>query len=356
MKERGLADLLRPRARNDVSRVFFPLRSNAGWFESEQARSDLEERIKQSLLVYDEVWFQDGRYLCFVGDDGFIEFMMAPDAYPGDRDGISYYRLGHPFELSVANVGEESWHPLLKGPALAAWEVDFYPILGKSGFLEDPAVTLALVDVPDREKARCKAEARQDVPRVQTENVLHGNTYYQQLVVQTYYVDSVLACALNMPIAVDPTIAQLALWKNSKITGELGLPTDRVMILNQVVKLAIPCLAGLSWEQVHSIRDSAVGRDFRKMIARIHDELTKEIPRLSNREDVKDVIARHFISELVDELRAISKTSTDVVLGIVANVMPVVGAAATAKEIWDLIRQRRSWVYLLLKCRPRTVT
>lgn len=45
-----------------MSTLYLPLRSNAGWFATEDTQAELENRLKTFLIVYDELIIQDGVY------------------------------------------------------------------------------------------------------------------------------------------------------------------------------------------------------------------------------------------------------------------------------------------------------
>ena len=57
----------------ESSKIFFPLRTNANYFKSKQEYLDLKSRVKQSLILFDELLFQAGEYHCIVGPKGIIQ-------------------------------------------------------------------------------------------------------------------------------------------------------------------------------------------------------------------------------------------------------------------------------------------
>jgi len=110
-----------------MSKIFLPLRSNAAWFVEEQARSELERRIKIYMVLYDEITFQDGRYVSRAGETGSFDILMPSDRYPGDRTSISFCKPGHNFSVAVAG------QKIIEGKAQVAYETDFYPIIQTLG-------------------------------------------------------------------------------------------------------------------------------------------------------------------------------------------------------------------------------
>jgi hypothetical protein len=81
--------------------LFFPLRSNIGWFTNENTRLDLEKRIKNSLIIYDKIVFENGRYKLFATDKGIVDVNIPADDITWDRTNIYYFSKGDQYEFTA---------------------------------------------------------------------------------------------------------------------------------------------------------------------------------------------------------------------------------------------------------------
>lgn len=70
-----------------TSTFFFPLRTNVEFFKSGESYLDLESKIKQSLLLYENIVFEEGVYKCFVGPKGRLE-QIGP--FDSEHDNIGF--------------------------------------------------------------------------------------------------------------------------------------------------------------------------------------------------------------------------------------------------------------------------
>jgi len=72
---------------DDHNRVFLPLKSNIGWFQSLDLRDDISNRIKESILLYDELYIEDGTYQAEIveGYSDPVEFYNPPGFIPPEQ-------------------------------------------------------------------------------------------------------------------------------------------------------------------------------------------------------------------------------------------------------------------------------
>ena len=117
--------------------LFFPLRSNAWWFGSADARERLEGRIKNALILYDRLLFQDGRYHFRVTDTGSHDFLLPPVMLGDERKVIRYKKPGDQVGIALStDPSSPEKTVLFGGAAVMAAEVDYFPILEDAGIRE----------------------------------------------------------------------------------------------------------------------------------------------------------------------------------------------------------------------------
>lgn len=111
------------------NRVFFPLRSNIGSFQSLDLQEEMASNIKQSILVYDEVYIEDGTLTASVIDNGNFVSYEPPDKLPSDQRTIEYERDLKPSSMSFkVKSPEGKWLDLMGGNSIAKFKVDYYKI------------------------------------------------------------------------------------------------------------------------------------------------------------------------------------------------------------------------------------
>lgn len=76
----------------DLNRVFFPLRSNVGWFQSADLRSQIADRMKESLLIYDQIIVEDGTFTAAITETGGLAPYIPPGYLSEDERTIDFER------------------------------------------------------------------------------------------------------------------------------------------------------------------------------------------------------------------------------------------------------------------------
>ncbi len=81
--------------KND-NRVFFPLRSNIAWFTSPKLKEDISNRVKEAILIYDEIYIEDGTFEAKIFPPhiapGAPTFYFPPGSIPAEKRTIEYKR------------------------------------------------------------------------------------------------------------------------------------------------------------------------------------------------------------------------------------------------------------------------
>lgn len=108
----------------------FPLRTNVEFFDTWKCHLALGKRIKQVMLLYDHIFFEDGNYVCFTGPEGSWDLRIPPGHLPPEKG------LSHGLSSSTSNgfsVVVEG-HTVIKNFLEKQFESDFCPILKDFAF------------------------------------------------------------------------------------------------------------------------------------------------------------------------------------------------------------------------------
>jgi hypothetical protein len=324
-----------------MSKIYLPLKSNSVWFVEDKGRAELEKRIKNYTILYDEIIIQDGRYVCRVGETGSFDIMMSPDAYPGDRTKIKFYTPGNNFAVQVK--GET----IIGGKADIAYETDFYPILYDAGVVNASCYTWARIDLKDDEKKIVNKEVSADLNSEELNDLIPTYYFQKKNVIESFYTDSLLSFRIQIPFLSDHRMAPIINWKNQQSKIQFK-DTIEELFYNFWLKIGLPDFGMLGWEQIHEIRESDAGNDYRKMINRISETINQNIGALKNQVDLELIVGSEFSRELVNELLSRLQNLRKVFFNLGLNLIPYASVAFTgAKDLKELITKRKSWVSLL---------
>lgn len=329
-----------------MTQILLPLRSNAGWFHDQNTRSKLEYLIKNYMLIYDEVIFQNARYMCTIGENGSIDLMIPTNSI--DRTKIKYFVPGESFKLLIGPSGETPTNTLLDGPAVASYEVDYYPIINDAGLLNEKYFGWLQSDIQEEDKKLAQKEIQNDRIKLNKIDNLPNNHFQKKKIIEAFYFDSLFAFRLNIPFLVYRNIFPLIKMKNEE-AKQRWLPSLNDTVYDNWLQLGLPDLGKSSWKDIHELRESLLGEDFRRMIERISVNVSSEITNIKNVEDIKILLSQEFSKELINEISALLKTDKELVFNTMLNFVPYGSIISSAADFIKIFNERKSWVSLLSK-------
>lgn len=329
-----------------MSDVFLPLRSNAGWFSNEDTHAQLASRFKNLLLFNDTLIVQDGRYEASFLAGGSSDHLLRGE-HVKNREQIRYHQPGSTFQVRVAPSGTSDFKPILSGPIEASYEADFWPVLAEAGITRADYVKWVQVDLtPDGQTIvdRAVSLARLDPL---TGAGLPDNRFLRSKIIKSVYSDALLAAGLGAPISVDSHAASVISHGNT--TAAAGWSPDvRGMLENAWLTLGLPSAGTEPWDSVLRARESAAGKDLRRVMDRLSALavkcLTESVDQSQWQEEANKLLVREIIAELLE--RRPNVLEAGVSFGL--NFIPLVGTAVgTLRDAVLLVKDHRSWVSLL---------
>jgi hypothetical protein len=302
--------------------------------------------MKRYALLYDEVVLQDGRYSFTVIPTGSAD-QYTPSGVAGvDRSQISYFSPGGRFAIQVSREPGGEFHPLLEGEKIASYEVDFYPILHDAELLGADYFIWLDDDINQSVGAKLKAEAATDRSNPELLALLPSIHFLQASIVNSLYIDATMAHALHLPFGVDEHASRVIDWKRRQIQKSFqGALRDA--FFKRWVSLGFPDYSNESWEDVHNLRESGIGKDFRRVIQRISDAVQLALPDLTDDREIEEIITREFFQELVRELFARRASVGKATWNVAANVIPFGSLVSSVNDFREAIKEERSWICLL---------
>lgn len=326
----------------DQSKIFIPLRSNAGWFHTAHHRSHLERLVKTYLLIYDFILLENGRTFVSVGEKGQgLETTWPGNTYPSDRSQIKFFEPGTQFGLRVGNIN------VLEDVTHKAYEVDFLPIIREAGLESKEYVEWFDGEIKDSmAKNTITDRVSSDLRSGIFDEVLPANRFLQEQILKGFYRDSLVGYYLDLPIAVDYHVVPLLEHQGGKtnVHYQADLP---VKVFRQFMKLDLPDLTDLPWEEIVKLRESSMGHSFRRMLASVSERIKQAISEVGNVQDIDDLVRKEVSNELLQELRQRIRSNKKLIISSCLNLIPYGFLGSVCNDVVEFLRNRNSWVSII---------
>lgn len=343
----------------DLNRVFFPLRSNVGWFQSADLRAQIADRIKQALLIYDELVIEDGTFTAAITETGSIAPYFPPGHLSDDERTIEFERDLKPDNL-ILGLGPEGQMPTNfynYGMTSVRYKIDYYDIfrgidLPSYHFIK-PVVVQDYAFPPEATEL-IRRNSFEDSYRFRD---FHPNTFARDLVVKNLNRDLVTSILLRSAVVLDNDHGSL-LRRKSQIPKE-GIQLSQVkeqVVVSRLVSIAAPNFTALSVEQVLDLREDALWQDFRNYVRDVLSSISSDPAVLADERALDDLVRSKIERDLFlarkERHMTGSKLNIDLGLGV-TSLIPGYGLLATAagmaKSTGQYLEDRSGWFAFLLK-------
>lgn len=331
-----------------MSKLVFPLRSNAGWFLKEETRKYLESRLKTCFILYDELIFQDGQYQCTIWQNASFDVLLRPESIGFDRKKIIYFDPGTSASLLVGPDGQKAQHQIIGGQIESGYQVDFYPILSEAELLHEEYIKFVDLDLKDTIKQDAQKQAERDKNDLGLCKVLNLNVWHRKKVLESLYIDSALSLYFESPFSIDYNIGPAVNWNYVKYSKNY-MPAIQDVFFTNWLSLDLPDFGALSWQKVLKVRESSAGKELRALIDRIIRQVSSLMEDTVDAKELQIIVGRLFTKELIQEFYAYLPSTTEAILNLGMNFIPCNIGAVTGgiKDAKELIKEKKSWISLL---------
>ena len=325
-----------------MNRIFLPLRSNSGWFVDQKIRNELERRLKNCIIFYDEIVIQDGRYIYRGGKTGNFELFLPAGQCGRDRRELAICETGNEFGVTLGD------NKIIWGTAEVAYETDFYPIVYDAGIVGKDYIKWSPIDLPEKIKNTSKEVANLDIEDDELKQYLPDTYYQQKNILESLYFDSLLSFHMKVPFLTDCRMTPVIHWKNKKIGMHFDKTVENIF-LNAWVSIGLLDFGELPWNEVIKIRESKAGQDFRRMVGQISSVIKNSYHEIKEEIERELLVQRFLLQELVLQLRAKLPRPQTAFWNLGLNLIPWGGGIVLGggKDLIDLIAKRNSWVSLI---------
>lgn len=321
-----------------MNSLFIPLRSNAAWFANDDTVARLNSQLKTAAMLYDQLLLEDGRYFITAdaGGQGYQSHMPSQFLPKEDRDSIAYFTPGGTFSLAAGDK------QVLSGIAAASYQADFFPVLNKSGIINETFLRWHNKNLNPAIENELKTRASRDVDSGRFNDVLPPHRFIQKALLAGVYRDMTLAHVLNMPCSMDYHAAPVI----DRHRDGLATIEIRPLLWQYWLHLEFPDFSRLHWHEVCELRDSDAGRSFREMMGRLSTTVQDAIPSLESEADLKEIALTALSKEVAAELKARVSTPGSMLLSTCLNLAPF-ALPSIVKDLFAHENDRVSWISLL---------
>ncbi len=299
-----------------MSTILFPLRTNINSLQKWGDAYDISARIKQSMILYDEVILEAGTFR-YSGSDRFVLSGYEPWSKSNTKDDV----LRKMKEVEMRS--EEGFITVIDGKTrvekyrykvekkdefLADYrtvdvlseaesgsygkETDFlkYAYIKRKENHKDTITQNTLKDLANKEFAETARKIYGEMPLVGLLNNLNDSL--------------ALSHSLKTPITVDTMHVPLL---RSKANYEIGLG---FAILDKLAQMFVPDFSMLDLDSLLQLRKNKAIEDFRKVIMKMNTQLQTE--NVTGIENLSKNIENFFKQELLDKIKELAPSRRNV--------------------------------------------
>jgi hypothetical protein len=342
-----------------TQQAWFPLRSNLAFFETGRGRMTLEQRIKQSVILCDELWFEAGMVTLDVAEHFVMGPMWhSPQGLTDERIAMhrKAARRGTPFSLAIGTepafgvpAPPEAMRTIGGGPRQRGFVGEYQQLLTRTRLVEQSWVNRGLVDPAAEERvkaletelSRFDTIYAREAPKLSKNHLLDGNLK------SSLNHDLAVSAVHGAPAMIDQLHGRMLAFKvkhaQASANGVSGA---------DALSLWVPDFSSRPWHDVIALHDhDAIGK-FREKLAEAEAETAGLTGRARER-----ALAEIGLRETTEALRrrfpSVKRRALDVALeafaGLVFGRLAVVASAA--KELTEARQAETAWtaVYLALR-------
>jgi hypothetical protein len=337
---------------NSGNNIYFPVRSNAGWFKNVETVKQLEAKLKVAAFCFDTVILENDRYELDVTSQGAFE---SPIYAPSLKHRVFRFNEGGEVSFSVGELDEEGnpkeMFPVVSGKALVSYHADFLPVLNPYGLTDvdcfgwiSKPLSEALVE-KTREVANTERDDQdfwESLPFEEFEKGYVASNYYHDM--------ARIATGFKIPMSLDRRVTEFIRCKDARL---LKIASDVMPSIYEAALFdGMPDVSQLSWGELLQIREKPVVQGFRDMIVRVRASVLHELHNLKSQKDVTLLASDFLRREIIEELSQFQPSLPNIGFNIALNLIPAYGAAVSgAMSVSDYIKKNQSWVTLFTKGR-----
>lgn len=324
------------------NRVFFPLRSNIGWFQSPDLKADISNRVKEAILIYDEIYIEDGTFESKIFAPhvapGAPWFYYPPGFISADERTIEYQRDIEPTIVTMGITPEGGSPVTLYHGQCSRFKIDYYEIF-KDVDPSDFEFIRFLVLQNDYElpsDAKNIIRNQSDIDKDLFEDI-HPDRALRNLLIDNLNHDIVASIWLNSAIVLDMNHTEIIKRKCNEVQGRFKSSFNpETAAIKQLLRIPAPDLSKTPMEDVLELRNDRKWENLRDYVTRTVSAIKEDPEICGNPDAVEEILHYEFEKELLEEFEKAIPSRLDLVVDIALGLMgtiPILSTIATALGI-----------------------
>lgn len=325
------------------STIFFPLRSNVEWFGPARVYP-LEQRIKESMLLYDYLEFEGGAYTCIVTKKGSFDFHIPESKISTEDRRFLLRGMGRKMELMMMNKSGKRI-PIFRGEIEKYFHADFNSVLQNMECKDLDFVKLKEIGLTQSGKQILRKISTADKRDSNVMSIVKGSLFLKRKIVDGVNHSLMLSGALKVPILVDNLHEEVLKYKLHQTIEKISV-NKKVEVLDSILQLTFPDFSSLDIDNLVELRKDRAIKKFCEKIRDINDRISDASDPVKFREEAQHL----FVRDLLKEIKELAPSKKSIIIDAVGGSIPYVGTAlGIAKNLYNKYDYSRSWLSFLMK-------
>lgn len=317
----------------NVNDVYFPLRSNIDFFENKSNQPDFISKIKQSILLYNTLYFDAGAYSISCGENGSFSNYYPPEHIePLDLDVPDSTSRGFYVGMREEPNGK-TVVPIRYSEKSKNYLVCFQNIISDMGLENEKFINYK---IPELNKEGKNILSKTNWNTREYKKYIEGYSFCKSKVLENFNHSLIVSTDINASPMLDKLHDKLI----ENITMDVFKAADmRIEIFNEIndlFKFTLPNFSSLPVNEILDIRKDKLFENIRQNILKINNAI---INGDYNKSDSKAL----FMKELMDEAREIGPNNGKIVLNGLLLMMslvpdPTIGSVGNAISFGSFLK------------------
>jgi hypothetical protein len=304
-----------------VEDVYFPMRSNIDFFEKKSNQPNLIAKIKQSILLYDNLHFDAGAYSISCGDNGSFDWWYPPEEIkdlnldvPESTSTGFYVNMqpepnGKPFGVIGHSNNSKNY--------IAC----FQKLISDMGLKDEKFINFGIHELTPPGKKRL-TKAIWDTSGYK--DLIEGTTFCRNKIFENFHHSLLCSETIGTPIMFDDLHEKLIEKMNLNIIKAVDMRFEVFERINKLLKFVLPDFSLLPMDELLDLRKDSLFYNFREGILKINKSL------INNGKDSE--IEGLFMKGLMEEAKEIAPSNDKMAINgtlLLIGLLPYIGNAAS---------------------------
>lgn len=331
--------------------IYFPIRSNINFFVQKANQPSLISKIKQSILMYNNLIFDDGAYEFSCNENGAFEINIPPeklklsmvDVPTKPMTGFSLNAIdektGQSFNLIPQSENGNCYFAI----------ASFQKPINDLGIQDEDFIRFEWTKLTPIGKNKLDQMVKSTG---NYKKCIEGSSLFQKYILKNFHHSLILSKAFDTPMMIDSLHDNLLTNIMSKT---VNISDVRLEVLNRIcdlLRFVIPDFSLMKIEEILDLRKDKLFIEFRNKLLDINNYLTQNDMNQFDPSKINSLFMRELIIEIAEIAPSNKNLLVNGFLGV-AGLIPVFGPIVTgvglAKGGKELHKFNKSWLAFIVK-------